>query len=341
MASGQELESTTLFFERSPFGHCDAVVETDGRTIYFYLSWPDEARVAPCWVANLQPAPLTFDRRELEANLPPLLPKPFLRKISSEEQIVVAGGGPEDWSVVWDPAGHGAMLIWREHLVAVIPPWSGQEGVHGYARECAVENLVCQPLPPSETWQNWLSSARDYWQSWMNDRYFAEYQQAYLTKLQELHPQTVSYFSIDGGKFPPRAIASLQLAGSTEENLGREQSGFSGWNRWRRQSGQLLTTVGLGLCPQPTGNWTVVADQRQFRIELAIFFSEPLTDSERDEFLRQLGGLANIPWKRNTCFRPGDTCELRWRGQLHTCRIESLGTLDLGVTVQPMVLVPV
>ncbi len=340
MASGQELEAKTLFFERSPYGYCDAIVETDGRTIYFYLSWPDESRVAPCWVANLLPAPLTFDRRELEANLPPILPKPFLRKVAAVEQISIEGGVAEDWSVIWDPAGHGALLSWRENLVAIIPPWSGQENVHGFSRDCAVENLVCQPFPAFETCQNWLAAAKDYWQPWINDRHFAEYQQSYLARLQELHPQSIAYYAIDGGKFPPRAIAILQLDGTSGDSGVRNDNGFPGFERWRNQKGTWLTTVGLGLCPQPTGNWTAILDQRQIRIELAMFFTEPLTDVDRDELLKQLGGLANIPWKRNTCFRPGDTCELRWGGKLNTCRIEALGTLNLGVEVQLLLLIP-
>jgi hypothetical protein len=342
MVELEQNEPQTLFFERSPRGNCDAIVECDQRTVYFYLFWPGESHGVPCWLANLLPPPLTFDRRELEANLPPLLPKPFIRKHEPEMSQAMAQSTEDDWRVLWDPAGQGALLYFRDLLVAIAPPWSGQDSC-GMSLHCALDSMVCRPFPSEQTVQTWQTTASEYWDLWRNESHFSDYQQRCLAQWQTLSPAAFRYYAIDGGKFPPRAVANYRLNSSAAEPSPSTTSESAAemtpeWKllaaRWHQQSGELFTTVGLGLNPQPTGDWTKAMPDQQFRIELSLFLPPLDSEEERQEVVKQLGGLAEIPWKRNTCFRPGDTCEIRWQGQRQTCRIEATGATFADRSVQ-------
>src|SRR6516225_9688842 len=41
----------------------------------------------------------------------------------------------QDLRVVWLPEGNGATLYERDEILAIIPPWSGANEFHGYARD--------------------------------------------------------------------------------------------------------------------------------------------------------------------------------------------------------------
>ena len=128
-------------------------------------------------------------------------------------------------AVVWFEEGNGAALILQndqqqiKKVLAVIPPWSGQEGFHGYSTECAVENEVCWPMPAHEALTKRINRADEFWSGFQNaSNPFVPLQKSQLQVCRQRflgldansnidgNVANESYFSIDGGKFPPRGL---------------------------------------------------------------------------------------------------------------------------------------
>lgn len=281
-ASNDNVE--TLLFESSPFGNLDAIVERDSRTVYFYLNGPEPFGTRACWVRNLVPGPLALNPAELEAGLPPVLPR--LHCHTNQPGSVPQS---DQLHVVWFTEGNAAALFERDKLLAVIPPWSGMEGFHGYARDCASENEICWPLPDSPTLQERIARAASCWEAWRSGRPFLKLQPQQLLRYEQRFGPSDQYFAIDGEKFPPRGLGVFRDATAVT-----------------------LATVGLSLTPQPNVELVVENPITQRRIELALripLIDGGLIEGERLQRLAgQLSGLAAMPWRSWT-----------WLGQQHTC----------------------
>ncbi len=275
-------EPQTLLVQQSPYGNLDAVVEQDGRTVYFYLQGPGLPQTRACWVANLQTGPLEFNTVDMQAGRAPLLPR--LHCVDP-----APGGVPaaEDLQVVWFEEGNGAALFEREKILAVIPPWSGLDGFHGYAANCASENMVCWPLPPDPNLNRRIEAAKSFWQRWTDDPPFRHYQPAALAALEKRFGQTENYFAIDGGNFPPRGLVLL-----------KDETGL-----------RHLVTIGMALCPQPAP----VADELPPNyfpwIELALRVERETPDSLAEKMASRLSALAGLPWHRFVWLGAGHTCD--------------------------------
>ncbi|MFM7561441.1 MAG: suppressor of fused domain protein [Planctomycetota bacterium] len=282
MDSNDQVE--TLLFERSPYDNLDAIVEQDGRVVYLYLSGSEEFGVRACWVRNLVEGPLTLNQADLEQGLPPVLPR-----IHCHTNQPGLAPKAEDLRVVWFTEGNGLALLEGEELLAVIPPWSGIDGFHGYARDCASENEICWPMPESGPLQERIALAAQTWETWKTGTPFAQLQPLQLTRYSGRFGSSTQYFSIDGQKFPPRGLGVF-----------------------RGETATTLATVGMSLVPQPNVEMAIEDSRMKRRIELALRVPHldgmPAEEAEVRRLAGRLAGLASAPWKRWT-----------WYGQQHTC----------------------
>ncbi len=294
----------SLLFETSPFGNIDAVVEHDQRAVYFYLNGKGTFGTKACWVRNLQPGPYVINLDEMKQGIPPLLPRTHCkysdgRKAPSSDAL----------EIVWLEEGNGAALFESGNLLAVVPPWSGMEGFHGYATECAAESQLCWPMPENPSLHMRLEKAREFWQTFQSaeSNPFVELQTQVLDFHKKRFGPESSYFAIDGGAFPPRGLA-------------------------RFQDPELTTyaTVGMSLCPQPMVEMQMEQPGDHRRVEIGIQF-ETKTLAENadkiDDLLKQISGLAAMPWKNWT-----------WLGIGHTCGLPGLADF-LGQEFQSAVLI--
>jgi hypothetical protein len=288
-----------LLFETSPYGTVDAIVQHDGRSTYFYLNGKTTSSkpfgMRACWVRNLKPGPLVMNDQELSSGIPPMLPRTCCRPGSK-----TALPAPDDLRIVWLEEGTGAAL--QEYCsdtktfvtLAVIPPWSGVEGFHGYAADCAEESPVCWPMPDHPQLFKRIENSVEFWDSFSRtDRDpFGALQSTWLATFQRFIDTTdllfePHYFAIDGGKFPPRGLVHFQ----------HEQR-----NIW--------STVAMSLCPQPMVELFSNHPGQQRRIELVIDWSGRLDDASCDKVSQWLSGLASFPWRNFTWFGHGHTCQM-------------------------------
>ncbi|MDG1874699.1 MAG: suppressor of fused domain protein [Mariniblastus sp.] len=303
-------EPEILIFETSPFGTLDAIVQHDGRAVYFYLNQSRQSSVdfgtRACWVRNLQIGPLVINEDEMQQGIPPMLSRTHC--VYREGQTLP---DPEQLSIIWLEEGNGAALVetdvaGKAKTLCLIPPWSGLEGFHGYALECAIESPLCWPMPDNEKLDTRVIRAKEFWNSFLDSialpkdssqpsapdpfavlkSSLLECYQPRFNNEQKIEPK---YFSIGGETFPPCELVQYSSDQST-----------------------VLATVGMSLCPQPAVELFANNPPQQRRIELAIRMPGNLEeDASRSQVIaEQIGKLAGYPWRNLTWFGAGHTCQL-------------------------------
>ena len=290
-----------LVFETSPYGNLDAIVQHDGRVVYFYLnSQAADSNQAfgtrACWVRNLQPGPYVLNEDEMRQGIAPLLPRTHCKSLESGKLPC-----PDDLKIVWLEEGNGAALLERNAVdqenfetLAVIPPWSGIDNFLGYAAECAAESPLCWPLPINPKLQQRIDRADEFWHAFASQPDPFTRLQTELLGVYDAHfheqknppADEKNYFSIDGGKFPPRGLIHL-----------------------KKKDKQVLATVGMSLCPQPAVEMFSQDPTNQRRIELAIELDQDADDALIKKASEAISSLAGYPWRQFSWLGHGHTCQ--------------------------------
>ncbi len=308
-------EPVVLLFETSPFGTLDAIVQHDGKSIYFYLNEPKSERPSvfgtrACWVQNLQLGPLVLNENEMKQGIPPMLPR---TQCVDRDPLPIPN--PENLKVVWLEEGNGAALVEvapdtnndDSKTLAIIPPWSGLEGFHGYSAGCAMESPLCWPIPDNPMLRQRIERASQFWEQWSSDKDpFSILQPLLLNAFDKYFGKSnqQNYYSIDGGKFPPRGLMQYEI--KTENSDSQDEI--------------VLATVGMSLCPQPAVEIFTDDPSNFRRIELAIRIPKEKFETNVGEdageklslekLQQNLSGLAAYPWSQFTWLGPGHTCGL-------------------------------
>ena len=277
-------EPEVIIFERSPFGNLDAIVQQDGRTLYFYLAGGEGYPPKACWLGNLVKGPLEININEMEQGIPPLLPRihcdhPEGRPLPQED----------DLEIVWFEEGNGVAVLESGSVLGILPPWSGVEKFAGYARDCIAETQVAWPMPNTTSMQRRIDNANSFWKSFNDSTPFADLQSRLLESFENRFGPQQNYWAIDNGEFPQRGL------------LQSNQNGKA-----------TFTTVGMSLFPQPNIEMYVENPSLERRVELAFQVDEKLvTDELTEELGKSMARLASMPWRNLTWFGHQHSCEFR------------------------------
>ncbi len=284
-----------LLFEAGPYGNLDAIVQHDHRVVYFYLNGPEPFGTRACWVRNLQTGPWMLNKDEMAEGIPPMLPRTHCTE-SAGQPIP----NPQDLEIVWLEEGNGAALKETGKTIAMIPPWSGIDGFHGYAAACASESPLCWPMPENPQLATRIRRAEDFWRSCQQEANhpFAILQPQIMDVYHRRFGEEEKYFSLDGGQFPPRGAALFR----TSDDSGDPSI--------------VIATVGMSFRPQPNVELFVEEPRGLRRIELAISIHRDATETELQPLLETISGLAAYPWQNWTWYGPGHTCPLAGLGSL-------------------------
>jgi len=309
-----EREIHSIVFETSPYGNVDAIVEHDSRAVYFYLNENPASRersgrfgMRACWVRNLEKGPHVINVDEMQAGIATMLPRhdcvdPELQRLPTAETL----------KIVWLEEGTGAALFEvsaednSETLIAAIPPWSGVDGFHGYASNCANPTDVCWPLPDNPLLIKRIENARQFWQSW------------------QAPPSASKATPLDNHL--PSIIKSHdeRFAATVSQRIERDVPGqhfpLLKIVQYQTQRHDILVTAGLSIFPQPAVEMFVENPSAFRRIEIALLLdrdenSIDLVDADGDkssplppDVVNQLAGLALYPWHNFTWLGPGHSC---------------------------------
>jgi hypothetical protein len=308
----EEREIHSIVFETSPYGNVDAIVEHDSRAVYFYLNESPASRqrcgrfgMRACWVRNLQKGPHVINADEMAAGIATMLPRhdcvdPELHRMPTAETL----------KILWLEEGTGAALVeispedQSEKTIAIIPPWSGVDGFHGYASNCANPTDVCWPMPDNPLMIKRLQNAKEFWDSWQPSDAAQSPLEVQLPAIIESHdrrfgatPETRLQTDIPGQHFPLAKILQYRLP------------------RY-----DVLVTAGLSIFPQPAVEMFVENPSELRRIEIAVLIdradrSTAISDAAPEtlppEIINQLAGLALYPWQNFTWLGPGHSCQFK------------------------------
>jgi hypothetical protein len=299
-----------LLEDVNPNGNIQAIVEAENDACYFYLCGASEIEfdVKSVWVCNLVKAPVALDAAAMKEGSPPLNPRKHCRH---------PGGRPapaaDDLSVVWLPEGNGAGLYEGAELLAVIPPWSGCEGFHGFARECIGEGPVAWELQPDNAMIERLDAAARFWSLWEEGDPWRDISKRLTSRIERSLGKHSNYYAIDGGEWPPKAMLRIP-----------------------RSDGTILMTAGVSIRPQPDVEMAVEDPGPLRRIELGALLPQRWSDKSIKRFGGYLSGQSSLPWSQYTWLGPGHTipCDA-WQNRAYRCaalvpRHPAVPEFDLG-----------
>lgn len=265
-----------------------ARVEQDERTAYFYL-WPAEGfrsqfAVRGCWLRNLLPAPASEDLASMEQGIPPLLSAEYCRTLQAEPMLDPAG-----LQIIWEPADDGAALWYQGQLLAVIPGWSLYQNKQvSFSAGCIKENRLTAPLGSASTNDYYAQAEkhRHFWRDWHDGHLWDPMQREMIACYEAQYGESLKYYSIDQGNWPPMAISQHYHQGS-----------------W------YFLTLGMSIRPMPWVDFLFedLAGQHR-RVELAMAIdAEVMTEENAVQMASALASFAHFPWAR-----------LSWLGEGHT-----------------------
>ncbi len=278
------LPPRVLVEDVGPNANVVAVVEEDGRCVYFYLHGAEETGfgVRSCWVRNLRPAPEAIELEAMREGRAPMLPRSACAHPDGAELPVA-----DELEVAWLPSGDGAALLEGGDVLAVIPP---DARVAGWARDCTEETPLAAPLgaPGDNPIFERLADAVRFWDAW-SETSWGEVQARLLGAYERALGPHRTYYKIDGDRWPPRFLARFEPEGAV-----------------------VLATGGMSVRPQPKVT-EVHEDPRSVRrVELAFGLEPSLLGADPKLLLSWMSGQSALPWDRYT-----------WLGRGHTitCRV--------------------
>jgi hypothetical protein len=195
---------------------------------------------------------------------------------------------PDKLRVIWLEEGNGAALVEGDEILAIIPPWSGEEGFHGYARDCSSESPFAWPLDEDNALFERIHRAEEYWALWDDEKFWQRFSSQLIRPLETALGPHAKYYAIDGGRWPPRALLRFDLP-----------------DRY------LLITVGISLLPQPNVERYAEDPSPLRRIELAAAVEKSCPVEEVKRLGSYLSGQAQFPWSHWSWLGAGHTLDCR------------------------------
>jgi hypothetical protein len=116
----------------------------------------------------------------------------------------------DDLRVVWLPEGNGAALYERDEILAIIPPWSGTKGFHGYARDNIGQGPVAWELGSDNVLFERFKQAQSYWQKWEDQEFWPSVQSSQISQLEKVFGRHTKYYAIDGANGRRRPWCALR-----------------------------------------------------------------------------------------------------------------------------------
>jgi len=283
----------TLLEEVNPNGNIQAVVESDDDSCYFYLFAAPHTQqgTKSVWVRNHTWAPEALEVERMRSGSPSRNPACHCRHTAGR-----TAPAADDLRVVWLPEGNGAALYERDEIVAIIPPWSGTKGFHGYARDNIGQGPVAWELGPKNVLLERFKQAQSYWQKWEDREFWPSVQSSQISQLEKVFGRHTKYYAIDEGKWPPKAMV-----------------------RFTTEDCTVLVTVGVALRPQPNVEMATDTPGQLRRIELGAVLPGKWSEDAVQGFGRYVSGQSNLPWSKYTWLGPGHTlpCD-SWQNPNHT-----------------------
>ena len=263
--------------EANPYETFAASVEDDGRTIYLYMHPLKDENQNPkaVWLRNLIAAPNDTDRESMKHGTAPCLKKSSCAHPEGQSTI-----SRERLGILWFQEGNGVAIYVDEKLEAVIPPWSGRDGLFGYSAQCTSQDAGTLPL--LETNKGLIGRVKeneDFWKKRNDTSYWSSFRDSLLNHYENTFGNHTNYFTLSDRKYPPLAIVEFE-----------------------REDKIIYATLGMSYQNMPRVELEAKNPEEHLRSEIITARS-----SRTDWMPGLMGRIAIYPWLFN-----------RWLGSGHT-----------------------
>ncbi|MDH5656736.1 MAG: suppressor of fused domain protein [Spirochaetia bacterium] len=271
------MKTQIILEEASPYETFAATVEDDGRSIYLYMSpLKDENLEAKAvWIRNRIPAPADTDKESMKNGI-----APCLKKSSCSHPDGLGTIQKENLGILWFQEGNGVCIYLDGKLEALIPPWSGKDGLFGYSAQCTAPDAGTVPLLETNTGlMERIKENEEFWEKRKDPSFWSNYRDSLLENYEKIYGNHKQYYTLSDRKYPPLAVAEFE-----KNNL------------------LIYATVGMSFQNMPMAELSVKDPESVLRAEIIT------ARATREEWMPGLmGRLAVYPWLYN-----------RWLGQEHT-----------------------
>lgn len=274
-------ESEILLEVESPVAPVQAIVESDGDTVYLYRmldSRDGERNLSALWLRNLVPAPPSLQPEQMKRGRAPILPARFVKT-----QGQGLAPDPRTLRVMWTLDGVGLFLFDRDGMLAAMPAWASSD-MAGYSADCAQACPYAWPLSPArEVLEREVRNAEAFWGTWAKDPEveWQRRQSELLSAYQQRLGAPERLLSASEEDFPPRVVAVFRTAEAT-----------------------ILATLGMSTLVQPGCAQDEKGPQR---VELALALPRNAEAEFVELAARHLAAHCRLPWIRATFLGPGHT----------------------------------
>ncbi len=195
-----------LIESESPVCPIQALVERTDDTVYFYLFFPRRKghdAVRSCWICNRRPAPAEINEHTWNAHTAPMMPQGSFSHPAGGMDIRAEG-----LEIVWFQAGDSAALLQNGELLAVIPPWSGINGFHGYSRYAVGTGLFAWEITAEggANLKQRTAASKLFWAEHFTDEYWNQQIQDHARIQQDFYGAVTRHAGINGKNYPPRYL---------------------------------------------------------------------------------------------------------------------------------------
>ena len=291
----------------SPLANLSAQVIVENDCSYLYLLQTDTSggsTMTPCWIKNHITVDDTYSAQDdMKRGLQPKVPTKYC-----EFQSDLGHLKAEQLEIVWGKEGFIASLYEGNELICVIPYWASHD-FSGYSKYSCTDKVSAIPFPLGNSNSNALfkrtEDARDFWKQDFS-LLWGNYQKSYLSELESKYGKEIKYYAIDGGNFPPKALAVFE-----KDNM------------------KYAFTIGVGLFPQPKVDMHFQDYQNYECFELGFCYTSSEVFDEPDVF-SQISSITAIPWSFNTFLNHRHTVDLQVDAQHNNAVLISDKNVDVA-----------
>lgn len=283
----------------------EVIVENDCSYLYIFQKEAvdnksiskNSSRLHSCWIKNHLKVSDTYSMiDEMRKGLQPKVPTKYC---NYEDDLDILK--KEKLEIVWGKEGAIASLYENGELICVIPYWV-DSNFAGYSKYSLTHEVPLIPFPLGNPDNNVLfqrmGEAKEFWKQDF-DLIWNGYQKSYLSELECKYGKHIKYYAIDGGNFPPKALAVFE-----------------------KSSVKYAFTIGIGLFPQPKVDLYIKDYQNHELIELGFCYQSNI-DLDELKVFSQISSIVEIPWAFNTFLDHHHTVDLQINTQYNNAVIVS------------------
>ena len=208
----------------NPHQNLRASLESDGRTVYLYLTPDCECPFPPraLWICNLSQAPEKDDTEARKSGVAPLAKRSACRHPEGCDELE-----PDNLRLEWSQEGCGVAIFSKETLLGYISPFQTGTPGFGYSAEAVESHMGTHPFPKDSSFlQEKIAADRSYWKIRSEKGFWDSYRDRLLVHYESVFGKHSRYFALVDRPYPPLAIVEF----TTEKGIVYTTLGMSNQN---------------------------------------------------------------------------------------------------------------